>query len=230
MKNLLLLLFCSLLLSNSTEAQQTKRYGGIGFFSFGMADLQQPGLNAQLTAASYTPLQSRQLSVGGEGFGIINNFLLGGRGGSMGRQQFSSANNTGSIQNSYGSFLLGYTFALSKKLLFYPLVGFGGIDSEITIENNTTSNSITAAFVNPNQITVIRAEVPILDFSVNFALPIIGNVNGGGGPIVGLSAGYFFSPGAGRYRMNGRDLTDIPTGQNNGFYVRLLFGGGGFGG
>lgn len=230
MKKISLILVGGLLLSGVAHAQKISRFGGMGFFSFGLTDVKQPGLNSQLTAAAYTGLQSSQLSFGGEGFGIINNFLIGGRGGGLGKQQFSNGTNTGTITNSYGSFLLGYTFPVGKKMLFYPLVGFGGIDSEITIENPTTTNSMTNAFANPNQITVIKAEVPILDFSVNFAIPVFGDVAGGGGPMLGFSAGYMFSPAAGNYKMNGRDLTNIPTGQVNGFYVRMLFGGGGFGG
>lgn len=230
MKKISLILLCGLFLSSVSHAQKISRFGGMGFFSFGLTDVKQPGLNSQLTAAAYTGLQSSQLSFGGEGFGIINNFLIGGRGGGLGKQQFSNGTNTGTITNSYGSFLLGYTFPVGKKMLFYPLVGFGGIDSEITIENPTTTNSMTNAFANPNQITVIKAEVPILDFSVNFAIPVFGDVAGGGGPMLGFSAGYMFSPAAGNYKMNGRDLTNIPTGQVNGFYVRMLFGGGGFGG
>lgn len=230
MKKINVILFGLLLLSSASQAQKISRFGGMGFFSFGLTDVKQPSLNSQLTTAGYTGLQSSQLSFGGEGFGIINNFVVGGRGGGMGKQQFSSGSSTGTITNSYGSFLLGYTFSLGERILFYPLVGFGGIDSEITLENPATTNSMTNAFANPNQITVINAEVPVLDFSVNFVLPVFGDVAGGGGPMLGLSAGYLFSPAAGNYRMNGRDLTNTPTGQINGFYVRLLFGGGGFGG
>ncbi len=230
MKKFSLLLFVALLLSSATQAQKISRFGGMGFFSFGLTDVKQPGLNTQLTAAGYTALQSNQLSFGGEGFGIVNNFLIGGRGGGMGRQQFSNGTNTGTITNSYGSFLLGYTFPVGKKLLFYPLVGFGGIDSELTIENSATTNNMGNALANPNQITVIKAEVPILDFSLNFVVPVFGSVAGGGGPMLGITAGYMFSPAAGNYKMNGRDLINVPSGQINGFYVRMLFGGGGFGG
>jgi len=230
MKKVSLLVLGVLFLNSTSFAQSINRYGGMGFFSFGLTDLQQSGLNSQLITTGYTGLQSNQLSFGGEGFGIINNFLVGGRGGGMGKQQFSSGTSTGTITNSYGSFLVGYTFSLGERILFYPLAGFGGIDSEITLENPATTNSMTTAFGNPNQITVIEAEVPVLDFSVNFVLPVFGDVAGGGGPMLGLSAGYLFSPAAGNYRMNGRDLTNTPTGQINGFYVRLLLGGGGFGG
>lgn len=230
MKKISLLVLSVLFWNSATFAQTSNRYGGMGFLSFGLTELRQSGLNSQLITAGYTGLASSQLSFGGEGFGILNNFVIGGRGGGLGKQQFSNGSTTGNISNSYGSFLLGYTFSLGKKMLFYPLVGFGGIDSEITIENPTTTNSMTTAFTNPNQITVINAEVPVLDFSVNFVVPVFGNVAGGGGPMLGISAGYIFSPTAGNYRMNGRELTNIPSGQINGFYVRMLFGGGGFGG
>ncbi len=228
MKKISFLLGILLLTCLNGHAQKIARYGGMGFFSFGISDLRQPGVNSLLASQGYTGLQSRQISMGGQGFGIINNFLIGGQGGSLGEQQFSRAQTTGRIQNSYGSFMMGYVFSAGKRALIYPVIGYGSLSTEITLEDNNTTASMQTAFTNPNQITVIRGEIPSFDLSLNFVIPIFGNMRGGGGPMAGISAGVIYCPNSGNYTMNGHDLTDVPGQQNSGFYIRLHFGGGGF--
>lgn len=215
-----------LLLFGSVAAQKTGIYGGMGGYEGGLFMLQMPGTNQLLQNNGYTSIGPNQMAHGGMGMGIINNFMIGGQGGSISEQSFSRADNAGTLKHSYGSLQLGYLFRPGKKLAFFPIVGLGTLESIYEITNNNTSNDLQQAFQQPNQMLLIQQRSPYVDFSVNLNYWLFKGKKTIFGPFFGLSLGGFYAPATANYRMNGQPMVNTPTQAASSFYIKLRFGGG----
>ncbi len=231
MKNLLFTLCIALACVYTSRAQEKGLYGGFGFFEFGYSQYNNGALNGALSAAGYTNLADSFVSTGGQGFALINNFVIGGAGGSMGSQSFGRNNTNGSFNAGYGMFQLGYAFKSGKNGLLYPLVGLGAFTSNIQIENDLASGNLNTILAIPNQVVNLRTETTMLDLSLHYTFTIFGDKSGegGGGTMVGVSAGGFFCPTPSTFFNNQRELSVVPNYNPSGFYLRLKFGGGGYG-
>jgi len=214
----------------ASHAQEKGIYGGFGFFEFGFSQYNNGVLNSALTANGYSGLGNSFVTTGGQGFAIINNFIIGGSGGSLGSQSFGRNNTNGQFNAGYGLFQLGYAFKSGKKGLLYPMVGFGAFTSSLQIENDLASGSLNTILAIPNQVVNLRSDAAMLDMSLHYNITVFGDKsgNGGGGTMVGISAGAFFCPTPSTFYNNQRELSVVPDYRPSGFYVRLKFGGGGY--
>lgn len=231
MKKLILTLSLGLCSLFGAEAQEKGLYGGFGFFEFGYSQYNNSALNGAFTAAGYSSIGNGFVSTGGQGFALINNFVIGGAGGSLGSQSFGRNNTNGQFSAGYGMFQLGYAFKTGKKGLLYPLVGLGAFTSSIQIENDLASGNINTILASPNQVVNLRSDAAMLDLSLHYSFTIFGDKSGedGGGTMVGISAGGFFCPTPSTFYNNQRELNVTPNYSPAGFYLRLKFGGGGYG-
>jgi hypothetical protein len=220
-----------MLVSSLVQAQSSGYYGGFGFFDFGMANYNLSPINNLLQANGYSGLGSNFITTGGSGFALFNNIVIGGAGGSLGMQSFSRPGATGRYNAGFGQFSLGYAFKTGEKSFFYPMLGLGGMQTNIQIEDDNTSGSVNNSFATPNQVVNMNSSNGILDFSLNYIFRVGGggNAQGAGGPAIGISAGGFWSPGNTSFKMNEKAMSDVPAFQPSGFYFRLKFGGGGYG-
>lgn len=231
MKKITFTLCMALMSSYASQAQEKGLYGGFGFFEFGYSQYNNSALNGALNAAGYSSLGNGFVSTGGQGFALINNFVIGGAGGSTGSQNFGRTNTNGSFSAGYGMFQLGYAFKAGKNGIFYPLVGIGSFSSSIQIENDLASSNLNTILANPNQVVNLRSDAAMLDMSLHYSFTIFGDKSGedGGGTMVGVSAGGFFCPTPSTFYNNQRELSVVPNYRPSGFYLRLKFGGGGYG-
>lgn len=231
MKKNILLSACLSLFGLATHAQTTAKYGGFGFFDFGLSSFSNAPLNNLLSANGYSTLGSSFLSTGGQGLVMINSFVLGGEGGGFGSQDFSRPNTTGRFNAGYGTFQFGYAWRAGKKGLFYPMVGYGAFGTTLQIEDNNSSMNLNTSFATPNQVVNISSSTGMLSASANFILTVLGgdSEDGSGGTMVGLSVGGFYCPTPSSFQMNNRAMTEVPNYNPSGFYIRLKFGGGGYG-
>jgi hypothetical protein len=125
--------------------------GGMGYFLGGTGFVIESGDGAVIG------------STGGGGHSLTNNWILGGEGHSV----FGPDNAGG-----YGFLNIGYTILVSRNLLVYPLLGFGG--GALTRESDSTVS--TCALLNP------AAGIDYLIYT-----------GAGGGILVGLRTGCVFT-------------------------------------
>jgi hypothetical protein len=231
MKKIIFTLCMALVSSYASQAQEKGLYGGFGFFEFGYSQYNNSALNGALNAAGYSSLGNGFVTNGGQGFALINNFVIGGAGGSLGSQSFGRNNTNGQFSAGYGMFQLGYAFKTGKNGLLYPLVGFGAFTTNIQIENDLASGNLNTILALPNQVVNLRSDAAMLDLSLHYSFTIFGDKSGenGGGTMVGVSLGGFFCPTPSTFYNNQRELNVVPDYNPSGFYLRLKFGGGGYG-
>ena len=59
---------------------QTRTSGGEGYFMMGVQKINIKNLNTILQQYNYPALDENYTSIGGSGYGIVNNFVIGGEG------------------------------------------------------------------------------------------------------------------------------------------------------
>lgn len=209
---------------------QIKVNGGSGGFYFG-------GKSYDTKAYNYFNLQGNQpfdddlFTVGGGGYKIINNFMIGGygffRGGesrdiSLGTPLNDFQNFNYTIAGGGGYITLGYVVYSSNRILVFPQLGIGGeslaltrsIDEDITIDND----EFTYAEYSWGS--------PMLDLGVGFDIFPFEK-----GFKLGVRAGYNLSLSEDNdWKHTGGDIVnnDLPENDLNGFYLHLVIGGGNF--
>ena len=221
-------IFCFSLMGLSAQAQYTG--GGGGAVSLGIQTLS----TSEFTAFDPNAPELNQMatSIGGYGYFQVNNWLFGFKGaGNSSAKQI-----VGDYEYSAGSgyFLLdfGYKVVNKQKLFVYPFVGVGwggasySIDSKFTINLDDPNNQrpvIYSGKYNWSNV-VFDAGVRVEQL---FGIKTRGAETGGG--LIGLEAGYMFSPTNTNWRTNANaTINGAPEYNMNGFYARLLIGG--FGG
>src|ERR1041385_7061152 len=100
--------------------------GGFGHFTFSGQQLNLNNLNGMLNPLGYSSLGNNYLSFGGGGGFVINNFFIGGEGGSLATGNCANQNSTLSFKAGCGYFNFGYMIHSTKRSVLYPVVGIGG--------------------------------------------------------------------------------------------------------
>lgn len=218
--------FLIMLISIPSMAQD-KVSGGSGGFHIGFKQYSTSNYSYFLEDG-VTDLDDNILTIGGGGYHIIKNWMIGGygfyRGGESrdvpffspggGGQEFNYALNGGG-----GYLTLGYVAFHTDKLLVFPQLGIG---LESLTLNKTLNEDIT---FQPDDFlsTDYSWSSPMLDIGagVDF-FPLKGLK-------VGLRAGYNFSLQKDNdWKHRGGDLlgTNLPENDLDGFYIHLTLGGG----
>jgi len=156
---LLTILLASSLFADTTDESNDKKIEiglkkkkseGSGGFSFGIIQLNVDELNKRIKAFGFGEFESRFATVGGGGHGIIGEkILIGGSG--FGTLPVSLENDSVRITLSGGGgfFELGYIAFESKGYRFIPVLGIGGMGTNITLKSlsngsNNFNNLITS--------------------------------------------------------------------------------------
>lgn len=226
----LLVLFLGCL---SVQAQQRAAYGGIGYGDIGMHSvpnalntiLEAQGL---LSGGSFPGLSP---GFGGGGFGIINNFIIGGQG--FGSFLNNRVYNSTELDYGLGGglFTLGYTFVNRNGNFFYPTLGIGGAGLELEIENNGTSAlTFGNESILPDQRRTFEAGTGLAEIALNFQRMIL---DPEGGIAVGFRIGYRQSLIPAQWYVYGAfddedSLGDIENLNISQFFFSITIGGGGF--
>lgn len=214
------------------KAPTAEEEAGMGYSMLGMSIIDIKDLNARLESKGYSEISDNFFSVGGGGHGIINNrLIIGGEGHALLGEEVTSGNYKNSITIGYGFFNLGYVVYSIKDLRVYPLLGLGGGGMNFKIAEKVTSLSFDDVLDNPKRSVELSTGGFLLNlaFGLDYLLKLAEDEKGKAGLILGLRAGYTFSPFKGGWQMDEIEISDAPEIGITGPYIRLMIGGGGVG-
>lgn len=226
MRILFFISFSLIIVNSLFSADHEKLSGGGGGMQFGIAYTPINIINNYLTNYNLKPLSGNMFSFGGNGHGIIRNFVIGG-----GMYRYNSLNtsknNTSIISSSiqYGVLNIGYILFNSPNVIGYPVLGTGYYTYTL---NNTqkTDLDFIMAIQNPDKEVNLKNSNMIIDFGWIFEyFPILKNKENKGGPCIGFKIGGFISPGTGNWDFGGGNILNAPKMRISGIYIRTLYKG-----
>ncbi len=206
---------------------QAKSSGGFGYFSTGFQRIDFTELDRVLTQYNYPKLNKNMISFGGAGFAMINGFLMGGEGHGMMGSEISNNNYMLSVNAGYGLFNLGYSIYSKRRLLIFSGLGFGGGALEIRIKEKQISD-FDDIIHNPKRGSVLNLGGLMFNLGFNLIYSLIGENDGYGGLLIGVSVGYTHFIKLGNWELFDSEIPGGPVAGISGLYLRLSVGGGGF--
>jgi hypothetical protein len=211
---------------------QAKQDGGMGYSMFGRSTIDIKDLNAKLESKGYSTMSDNFFSAGGGGHRIFaSGLIIGGEGHAVLGEEATSGNYKNSVNIGYGFFNLGYIVYSIQELRFYPLFGIGAGGMTFKIAEDVTSLTLDDVLENPRRKAEISTGGFLLNLAVgmDYLLKFGEDEKGKAGMVLGLRAGYTFSPFKGDWTMDELKISGAPKLGITGPYIRLMIGGGGFG-
>jgi hypothetical protein len=213
------------------EAQAARRHvlpEARGYFTIGGVDLDLAALNESLARRYFEELDGTMLSLGGGGHVFLGHWLLGFEGFGLVPRAADTAARDWRARLTGGAALLnvGYAVARTGGTSVYPMVGLGGGGwmLELTQRAAPTFDDIIANPARGSSLTQMAMLVqPALGVDHFVA---VGAPGLRGGLILGLRAGYTFSPFTSDWFL---DTIPLPGGPGQGMegpFVRFVIGGG----
>ncbi|MBK9013804.1 MAG: hypothetical protein IPM82_06800 [Saprospiraceae bacterium] len=237
MKKLILLVLILLSISFAIGQNREIIGGGGGHFMTGityvfannMTDyLQEP----TVIGTGYDP-SPLGLQAGGEGYGLVGRFSLGG--GGFGFNSFNASGPNGKVERAGGGgyFKMGYRFFTKNTSFVAFNAGVGGFGYSLKIKNTSTDNNIMFNRLDP----ILPGEEKTYDyggtlFDLGFSFKSLFTKNMEakevGGFIAGLDAGCILGVPAGDWKGDEQIQGPPDPGVMVTPYIRLTIGGGGF--
>ncbi|MEM1000549.1 MAG: hypothetical protein AAGN35_26080 [Bacteroidota bacterium] len=220
----------ALLLAFSTlpaqdDDKRGKVSGGYGYFSAGIIDLETAPLNASLTGNGYGEASSTQITLGGAGFLIVRNFIIGGEGHGVVSQEMNSSAQNATLEGGWGQFNLGYVLLSGKGILLYPKVGIGGYNHRLVIQNAQNLPSVNDVFAEGNYSgTELIRNGLLVSGALGFQFMPGFDDSSGSGLSIGLEVGYNYAANEGAWEAYGTPLTGGPSLNMTGIFARLNIG------
>jgi len=211
------------------EQVETGVDGGRGFFQVGYMRLSLDDLNTPLAGAGLPSMDEDFLTLGGAGYGARGRFLIGGEGHALlGRTETTPGGARQlTVSGGYGMFRVGYLAVTRDAFDVYPLfgIGGGGMSLKIAERGAPTFDQVIA---DPETSSTLATAMFVLDVAAaaNFRITMGENEDGVGGFVLGVQAGYSFSPAQSGWTLDGtNDVAGGPDLRIQGPYVRLSIGG-----
>lgn len=225
-----IILFASFSLAQEKTSRADKG-GGMGYSIMGTGTIDISALNSKLESESYNAMSDKFFSVGGGGHIIRNNgLIIGGEGHALLGDEATSGNYKNSVYIGYGFLDLGYIIYSLQELRFYPLlgIGFGGMTLKIT--EKLTSLSFNEVLNDPERKVELTTGGFLLNLAIgiDYLLKFGENKKEKGGLVLGIRAGYTFTPVKGEWMMDELEISGAPKIGITGPYIRFIIGGGGF--
>ncbi len=223
----LFLLFASSIL-NAGE-KDSREGGGMGYFMAGWQNINLSGLNKTLGSNDLPEFSESQYSFGGGGHGIMGSFILGGEGHGLNTESKSTNLYKVSVSGGYGLFDVGYILFRRGGLILYPMLGIGGAGINVSISEKA-SYDFNEALKNPKRGIELSNGGFITSFSLgaDFLLPLGRDGEGTGGLLIGLRGGFILPLyKGGSWVYNEQEITNGPSADIRGVFIRLAIGGGG---
>ncbi len=224
---ILFVIFLFFNLSNQAISQD-KTSGGEGYFMIGMQKIDVKNLNTLLKQYNYPALDENYVSLGGGGYGIVNNFVIGGEGHGLIGSTISNANYKLNSSAGYGVFNVGYVIYHNYGLKIFPLIGFGGGGIDLTIYEKS-SLDFNDIMHNPKRGSSLSLGGLMFNLGLNgtYKLDFSGKDKGDDGLLIGFSAGYTHFLKLGNWTLFENEISGGPKIGISGFYLRFSIGGGG---
>ena len=215
----------------SLQAQTVFRWGGMGYASAGYSAAPFPGVKNSLSESALltgdTP--SRGWNLGGGGFALLGSrFVLAGHGYALVFPRISEASHAFRYLGGGGHFSLGYAVYNQSQWLVYPAVGIGGMQLDMTIENQSEAALAFGEKIIPAQINAAFT-LPTATLDLHFAVRRL--LLPGHGPAVDMKIGYTYGLEETQWlnRTTGLLVAGLENaGRLSHFYLKLNIGGGGF--
>jgi len=226
-----LILFLGAALASAQGVSRKAGGAGGGGFMFGANRFDLTALNDKLKAKGFESLGEGQVFFGGGGYGLIRGrILLGGEGGGFTRDVVSDTQKA-TLSGGYGFFNVGYVIFSTGNLKLFPLLGIGGGGFSLRIAERRKSLTFDQVLEEPGQETNMTTGGFLFSFALgaDFLLALGEDEEGKGGLLLGIRAGYTFSPTKADWKMGDMDVLGGPDVRMTGPYVHLLLGGGGIG-
>jgi len=202
--------------------------GGRGYVMMGTSMLDIDELNTSLSNAGYSELSDNFFTLGGGGHAIINRIIIGGEGHGLMADETTTGNYTVSLTGGYGLVNVGYLIFSRGGFHLYPLLGIGGGAIDLKIHEREAP-SFDEILDDPKRGSELSTGGFLLNVSIGADHLFIlgGDEEGEGGLVLGLRAGYTFTPIKGDWNMYDMDVGGGPDIGITGPYFHLMLGGGG---
>jgi hypothetical protein len=210
-----------------------KYEGGFGYFNAGIGGHLNKSIETRLQGTTLFGntfnFSSIGRTMGGKGFSIFSNFLIGG--GGYGTTVLGNTSN-GEVKLSTGGgfFNFGYLFVKKERTFMYGFGGIGGGGSTLEIKNTGT---VTLDFGTNQQIpTGEKRKIKAGGFGFEAGIGVQQLIKGKGDNtsrscfMLGLVAGINYFP-AQDWRFETNDTKVSGMGNLSSFYVGITIGGGG---
>jgi len=203
--------------------------GGRGFFQVGYMRLSMDDLNTALAGGGLPSMDEDHLTLGGAGYGARGRFLIGGEGHALlGRRETTAGGaRQVTVSGGYGMFRIGYLAVTRDAFDIYPLFGIGGGGMSLMIAERSAP-TFDQVIADPETSSTLASAMFVLDVAAgaNFRITLGDNEDGVGGILLGVQAGYSFSPAQSGWTLDGtNDVAGGPDLKIQGPYVRLSIGG-----
>jgi hypothetical protein len=222
----ILTIFLFLSIAYTVKSQGNKFTGFTGFFMGGYAATDANGLINRLQNYGYPSFHQGGIAVGGSGFAVYKNILIGGEGFSFSSRGQNSLYQTG-FDYGLGFFNLGYLIPTKRKMVFYPKAGIGSGGFTLKIRDRQVTPDFGQILLASGRGSEFTAGTMVLNLSLNLVYFTLGGEKSKGGLAMGLTAGGYFSPRVADWQYMDTALAGAPDTRINGWYLSILIGGGG---
>jgi len=228
---ILAFIFVLSLTAGAQEKKFSKMSGGMGHFMAGYSFNNYSGINELFKANGFPELKEGAFSIGGGGWAINNNIIIGGEGFGLSESVVKNSDYQIATSTGYGFFNLGYMLVKKPKFFAYPMLGIGGGETILAITKLENSPvAFQDVLDNAGRESYLKAGGFLMNFSIGANYLLLGGSSdsGSGGMLAGLRVGYMFDPDPNDWKFNDEKLTGSPDSGISCFYVKLTIGGGGY--
>jgi hypothetical protein len=226
---MLALLFAFSSLQAQDDERKAKVSGGYGYFTPGIVSLDMVPLNAYLTPNGFSETSDLNFTLGGGGFIIVRNFILGGEGHSVISQELASPDQNVNLQGGWGQFNIGYVALSRRGFLLYPKLGIGGYNHQMTIRSAGATPSVDDVFSDGDYSgTELIRQGLLLSGAVGMQFMPGFDESAGSGLTFGLEVGYNYAATENAWTAYETALAGGPAMNMTGIFARLQIGFGGW--
>lgn len=219
------ILILTVFFSNISLSQ--RKGGGIGFFSAGYQMIDIKRLNEKLRINGFPEYENRFAAMGGGGYGVVRNLVLGGEGYGLVVSDKSNQNYYTSLTAGYGLFNVGYVAYSKQGLTVFPVLGFGGggIDLTITKDGLVSFDDVMS---NPKTGSTLSVGGLMFNIGLNavYNMNFSQNESNSSGFVIGASLGYTHFLQLGNWTVFDREVSNGPSVGISGLYFKIMIGGG----
>jgi hypothetical protein len=213
-----------LLHAQKTETKKMKVNGGIGYMNFTQNFFDYNSLNTSLKLNGYSQVENLVPAFGGGGFAVINNFVIGGEGSSLFDLQSVSSNANAGLSGGYGVCNIGYVIYSAKRSVVYPVIGIGGGGYDLKITRTNGSKDFNQQLTTPGGVAKMGSGGGLINAQINYNFFF--NSKNREGFMLGFNAGYHYSLGSWKMKMDKTYISNAPNLNMDGFYFSITLGGG----
>jgi len=200
-----------------------------GYLLIGGVGLDLDGINGSLGAQGFSEIGGETFSMGGGGHVLLGRWLLGAEGFGLFPRESDTPGGEWQARISGGGGLVnvGYTVVRAGGTSVYPMLGIGagGLTLQMTEQGRPTFDDVMAS---PGRGSTLTRVAMLVQPAVGLDhLVRVREVDGMlAGVVVGVRAGYTFSPVTSPWYLDTMRLAGSPDQGMEGAFVRVMIGGG----